>query len=400
MRYLVLSVAVALAPMLQAQPSAPIQLDVGSPLVDGRIYKAHEAWAMRSVTKDGATVRSIQYTNYTFLTRWKGVDACVVESKPNAETTDTAFYEKTVLDARSMALLHREERNGAGRLLIADVDGAHVTGQYRAKAGDPIESLDFTLEVPSYYVGFVDAAVGATHIQPGQSWRVPTFSFGPTRRKTDWQIYRITGRQPAGWIIENVDDSQTQTKIWITDDPPYLPLVIAKLSDGSIARFESKLSQSDGARQDTRYPCRKMAEAHQLDFWIGDWVVTSWARASSRIVGENQVHPILDHCIVLEEWTSSSGSLGKSFNFWDPNRKKWRQVWMDDNDGSLDYEGEFHDRAMHFAGWTLDSTGARVLQKLTFFHVSSDTVRQLFEESADSGKTWASTYDLRYVRKR
>src|SRR5215469_4867720 len=113
MRSLLLSVAVAAAPMLlAAQSSAPIVLTVGTPLVDGRIYKAHEAWARRSLTKDGKVVRSLAYTNSTYLTRWHGIDACVVESKPSAETNDTAFYEKTVLDARTTAILHREQRNG------------------------------------------------------------------------------------------------------------------------------------------------------------------------------------------------------------------------------------------------------------------------------------------------
>jgi hypothetical protein len=111
------------------------------------------------------------------------------------------------------------------------------------------------------------------------------------------------------------------------------------------------------------------------------------------------VHAILDLCLVFEEWTSASGCLGKSFNFWDPNIKKWRQIWMDDNGSPLTYEGDFHDAAMYYSGWTLGDHGEHVLQKLTFFHVASDTVRQLFEQSADSGKTWVSTYDLRYVRK-
>jgi hypothetical protein len=40
-----------------------------------------------------------------------------------------------------------------------------------------------------------------------------------------------------------------------------------------------------------------------------------------------------------------------------------------------------------------------VLQKLTFFPISPDTVRQLFESSTDGGKTWTPGFDARYVRK-
>ena len=153
-----------------------------------------------------------------------------------------------------MAIVHREERDGSGRLVTADIDGAHVTGQYRAKAADPIQQIDVTLEAPSYYAPFADAVIGATHMQPGQSWRVPTFVFTPGRQKTSWETYRITGREPPGgvggaspaWIVENAGDSPFHTKIWITDDPPYLPQVVTTLPDGSIARFESSLIRPAG----------------------------------------------------------------------------------------------------------------------------------------------------------
>jgi hypothetical protein len=242
MRTRLLLALIPIAPTLAfGQRGDPIQLDVGSPLVDGRIYKAHDATATRSVTKDGVVLRSITYTNHTYLTTWKGRAVCVVESKPNAQTTDTSFYEKTVLDARTMALLHREQRDGGGRLVDADVDGVHVTGRYRAKSGAPVDTLDFTLAAPSYDWGFVDAAIGATHMREGQSWRVPTFGLSPSGRTTLWENFRITGHDRGTWIIENADDAPVHTKIWITEDPPYLPLVLTTLPDGSIAKFESTL---------------------------------------------------------------------------------------------------------------------------------------------------------------
>lgn len=101
----------------------------------------------------------------------------------------------------------------------------------------------------------------------------------------------------------------------------------------------------------------------------------------------------------MENWTSANGRGGKSMNFWDVNRGKWRQVWVADVGGSLDYEGEFRDGAMRFEGWTLAPSGGRVLQKLTFFAIHRDTVRQLFESSADSGRTWRPGFDGRYVRR-
>lgn len=150
-----------------------------------------------------------------------------------------------------------------------------------------------------------------------------------------------------------------------------------------------------------RYPCPNSPRAREFDFWVGNWNVTPWAAAPSTnpaSIGTNRVDLMLEQCMLLENWTAAGGGQGKSVNFWDTNRNKWRQVWVADGGSSLDYTGEFSDGAMRFEGWTLGRNGGRVLQKLTFFPVSRDTVRQLFETSSDSGRTWQSGFDGRYVR--
>jgi len=152
--------------------------------------------------------------------------------------------------------------------------------------------------------------------------------------------------------------------------------------------------------EQTRYPCRSMPEARQFDFWIGEWDVTPWTGPTVTLGnhGLNRISPELEHCVIRERWTSATGSKGESMNFWDPNRRAWRQIWMDEGGWSLDYEGEYKDGAMRFNGWSRGPNGERRLEKLTFFNISSDTVRQVFEQSADSGKTWRTTFDGRYVR--
>jgi tetratricopeptide (TPR) repeat protein len=164
------------------------------------------------------------------------------------------------------------------------------------------------------------------------------------------------------------------------------------------ARFAAIVAASEA----TRYPCRSMPEAKQFDFWIGQWDVTPWALANplpGQQIGTNDVHPILEHCVVSENWRAAGGGEGKSYNFYDTNLHRWRQVWMADSGGPLDYTGEYRDGAMRFAGWTLDAKGNRVEQKLTFFNIAPDTVRQLFEASTDGGETWTATFDGRYVRR-
>jgi hypothetical protein len=145
-----------------------------------------------------------------------------------------------------------------------------------------------------------------------------------------------------------------------------------------------------------RYPCRTDSLFHQFDFWIGTWDV----RVAAGPAGTNEITSLLDQCLVLENWTDRFGGQGKSMNFYDTNTRKWRQIWVSDNGGSLDYSGSFRDGAMRFEGATVGPNGARTLQRLTFFPVARDTVRQLFESSSDNGATWTAGFDGMYVRKR
>ena len=167
----------------------------------------------------------------------------------------------------------------------------------------------------------------------------------------------------------------------------------------SDARFAGIVALAEA----TRYPCRAMPEAKQFDFWIGQWDVTPWAIATpqpGQQIGTNEVQAILEHCVLLENWRAAGGGEGKSFNYYDTNLHRWRQVWMADSGGPLDYTGEYRDGAMRFTGWNLGPQDRRVEQRLTFFNIAPDTVRQLFEASSDSGRTWTATFDGRYVRRK
>jgi hypothetical protein len=177
----------------------------------------------------------------------------------------------------------------------------------------------------------------------------------------------------------------------VRDDPEFASLQ-------SDSRFVAIVARLDAAR----YPCHSMPEAKQFDFWIGQWDVSPWniPNAPAGAAGFNDVHTILEQCVVFENWKGVNGGEGKSFNYFDTNTRKWRQIWVADGGGSLDYSGEFRDGAMRFEGWSLNPQGARVLQKLTFTPFGRDTVRQTFESSADNGKTWTVGFDGRYVRRR
>ena len=146
--------------------------------------------------------------------------------------------------------------------------------------------------------------------------------------------------------------------------------------------------------------CSARPESSQFDFWVGDWEVGPTAgqpddgtRASSR------EEKIVGGCVLLENYEEQGGYSGKSLNFFDPVRKKWRQTWVDSGGNTSEFEGSFSDGAMRFEGESHSASGKRIFRRLTFTPLTADSVRQRSEASLD-GKTWKVNYDYTYVRRK
>ncbi len=144
-------------------------------------------------------------------------------------------------------------------------------------------------------------------------------------------------------------------------------------------------------------PCKTKSEYRQFDFWIGEWDV----QAQGRTAGTNSVKLILGDCVVFENWTGAGGLEGKSFNVYNAAKGKWQQTWIDSAGSVLELSGEYKDGEMRLAGEsTRPRDGKKIINRLTFSKLSSDKVRQLWEQSADEGKTWTVAFDGTYIRKR
>jgi hypothetical protein len=141
------------------------------------------------------------------------------------------------------------------------------------------------------------------------------------------------------------------------------------------------------------HPCTRLAEARQLDFWIGEWEVRD---PQGHVVGQSSIQRILDGCVIFESWTGALGGSGKSFNFWDPGNRRWQQTWVDDRGGVQQYFGSFQEGALRYDG-ALQAKGP--MTRLSFAPLPGGKVRQLAEASKDGGKTWTITYDFTYSRR-
>lgn len=142
------------------------------------------------------------------------------------------------------------------------------------------------------------------------------------------------------------------------------------------------------------HPCSS-PEHRQFDFWLGEWEV----REAGKIAGSNRIARILGGCALREEWTGASGTnvSGTSLNMYDAARKRWHQTWVDDKGNVLLLEGEWRGGRMVLEGERPVSAGKTSRERISWTPQTGGRVRQLWESSSDSGKTWQVAFDGIYT---
>jgi hypothetical protein len=156
-------------------------------------------------------------------------------------------------------------------------------------------------------------------------------------------------------------------------------------------RFKELMQKEDAAVN----PCKVSTDFRQFDFWIGEWDAKNTAGVT---VGSSSIQLILGSCVIFENW-STPVTNGKSFNIYDITDKKWHQTWVDDKGTFTHYIGNLVDGKMVYIADTVIS-GKKTLAKMTFSKLPNGDVRQFGENSADEGKTWTTSFDLTYSRKK
>ena len=185
------------------------------------------------------------------------------------------------------------------------------------------------------------------------------------------------------WLKKALDAHYPQPRM-IRSDPHF----------ASLKNTPGFLELVEGAEQQAKV-CMRTPEYRGFDFWVGEWEVFN---PTGQQVGTSSVVLLADGCIVDENWQSANGSVGKSFNFYNPTTKKWHQSYMDADGANWMMDGELKDDVLRYEGYIYSPTG-RVPVHMTFTKVAADKVRQTAETSADEGKTWTPVWNGLYIRK-
>jgi len=154
------------------------------------------------------------------------------------------------------------------------------------------------------------------------------------------------------------------------------------------------------AQNNNQPPCTA-PEAHQFDFWIGDWNITY----ADTVHASNHVEKLMNGCAVQENFNDPHKNyLGKSWSVYNANYKHWQQTWIDNQGGYIALTGGMQGDSMVLTTTertvpaSMSPTG-KMINRMVYHHITKDAFDWDWEASTDGGNTWKSNWHLHYNRK-
>ncbi|MEM9986975.1 MAG: hypothetical protein AAF804_17925, partial [Bacteroidota bacterium] len=101
-------------------------------------------------------------------------------------------------------------------------------------------------------------------------------------------------------------------------------------------------------------------------------------------------------------WTSGRGAFtGTSYNFYHKQQKVWKQLWVDNQGGSLELKGNWNGQAMVLScDFQADTSGNSYQNRVTWTPLPDGRVRQLWELRSEEGQRLQVVFDGYYQPKK
>jgi len=172
--------------------------------------------------------------------------------------------------------------------------------------------------------------------------------------------------------------------------------ILAVFSLAVVTLSQLHAQQASAAPQN---PCAA-PQQKQFDFWVGEWELT-WPgeKPGETGHGANSIKRIMDGCVVQENFSGDSMHLrGISVSTFDANSARWKQTWVDNEGGYLDFSGAFKDGQMILQREAVRN-GVKILQRMVWKNISANEMDWSWEASRDGGKTWQVNWPIHYKRR-
>lgn len=246
------AVLVALAvPCCQPVPATAgradtVRLEVGSPLVDGRIYAPHTARVRVLVGESTSPVS--EWTNE--LTHGDSAGRAIhrwitrgTQYAPDGSTTQWEIHQ--TYDARTLAPYGYASSTSTGGFTRLKLDGRRVQGTRRLPGDSTVQQVDLTIDRPGFVASASDLVPLAAGLEAGKVMTAPMW--GPAMTRTELRIFSVIGLDTVdvegtnvvAWKIEERRhaDARLLATWWMTDESPYMVYGEVIQANGQVRRM-------------------------------------------------------------------------------------------------------------------------------------------------------------------
>lgn len=223
-----------------------IRLEVGSPLVDGRVYKPHAALVrVRIGDPNGPVLR--EWTNELTLGDSAGrpVMRWVTKGKQNVgQGAGNTWELRQTYDAITLKPYAYNSWSSAGAHTILTIDGNRVRGTRRTPTDTTLQMVNMTIDRPGYFAGASDLVPAAVGFREGAVMMAPVWS--PAMTTAETRIFTVVGKETVNvegtdveaWKVEERRaDHSLYATWWLLEESPYMVYGEIVLPNGQVQRM-------------------------------------------------------------------------------------------------------------------------------------------------------------------
>lgn len=231
---------------MAAAPSDTIRLEVGSPLVDGRVYAPHRA-RVRVHLNSLDTPPTNEWTNELTIGDSAGrkVMRWVTLGQFDTATREPGFDLRQTFDLVTLAPLGYALTTKSGARVRLAIEGNRMTGTRRLP-NDPAErTVDQTIPRLGFIASASDLVPLAVGLRAGAVIVAPFW--GPNMPTAESRIFTVVGRERTtvegtewnAWRVEErrESDGRLLAVWWLVDESPYMVAGEVYLPNGTVQKM-------------------------------------------------------------------------------------------------------------------------------------------------------------------
>ncbi len=284
--------------------------------------------------------------------------------------------------------LRSDSLMSAGNLLLQQEKWAEAASTFEKviKADTTNIQASFQLGQACYMLNDYKKAAAAWERADSRNYRSAT-----TRYNLASTYTLLNDREKAFmWLAQALEAGFNRTDILKADK------VLDTLR--SDERFAKVLELAD---QNAR-PCEYDQVYRLLDFWLGEWDV--YVNENQKI-GVSLVRKMVNGCAIQENFEQLDGFVGQNLFYFNNITGEWKMVWVTgaavslggvkekvmiarDDNGGVRFVGDLPN----------NTTGQKIVDRLTITPISKDRVNMLIDQSLDGGDSWVTTFSGFYQR--